>query len=199
SGSRTTNSLPRPTPSLWTSTRPPCNSASVLTSVRPMPRPSRDRSSDVSTCANMSNTRGRSAAAMPMPVSRTRITASPFSSAAISQMRPPLSGNLHALFSRLATTCVSLAASAWTNNGPGGVLDRRDRQRHGDPAAVGSHPLGLEMIDAYPGLQALDDPVFFGDALGRDDDRDMAADRLGRAIPEQPLGGRVPALDHSVQ
>ena len=41
------NSLPRPSPSLRASTVPPCISTSVFTSVRPMPSPSRERSSDV--------------------------------------------------------------------------------------------------------------------------------------------------------
>ena len=62
-------------PSLCASTVPPCISTSVFTSVRPMPRPSRERSSDVSTCVNISKTRGSFSAAMPMPLSLTRITA----------------------------------------------------------------------------------------------------------------------------
>ena len=45
-------------------------------------------------------------------------------------------------------------------------------------AAVGAHALGLEVLDPPPGLQAGDDLVFLGDAVGRDDERDVAADRL---------------------
>ena len=44
---------------------------------------------------------------MPMPLSRTRITASSPSRSADSQMRPPLSVNLAALFSRLPITWAS--------------------------------------------------------------------------------------------
>ena len=53
SGSLTTNSLPWPTPSLRTSTVPPCISVSGLTSVSPMPSPVKDRSRDVSTRVTM--------------------------------------------------------------------------------------------------------------------------------------------------
>ena len=74
-GRRTVNSLPWPRPSLCTCTVPPCISTRVFTSVRPMPSPSRERSSDVSTCVNISKTLGRCSAAMPMPLSRTRTTA----------------------------------------------------------------------------------------------------------------------------
>ena len=38
-GKRTTNSLPRPGPSLMTLTLPPCRSANDLTSARPRPSP----------------------------------------------------------------------------------------------------------------------------------------------------------------
>ena len=47
----------------------------VLTRVKPRPNPLRVRSSDVSTCANISKIRPSWSAAMPMPVSRTRRTA----------------------------------------------------------------------------------------------------------------------------
>src|SRR5438046_1931401 len=43
SGSDTTNSLPRPTPSLVADTRPPCSSTRRCTSVSPSPRPPRER------------------------------------------------------------------------------------------------------------------------------------------------------------
>ena len=72
-GRRTTNSLPRPGPSLWAvdrrrrASRPGC-----LTSVRPMPRPPCERSRRRSACVNRSKIRGSISAAMPMPVSRTR-------------------------------------------------------------------------------------------------------------------------------
>ena len=40
-----------------------------------MPNPLIERSSEVSTCMNMSKMRGSWSAAMPMPLSRTRMTA----------------------------------------------------------------------------------------------------------------------------
>ena len=62
------------------------------------------------------------------------------------------------------------------------VLDRRDRQRDQDALAVRPHALGLEVLDALPGLQAGDDLVFLRDALGGNDQRDVAADRLRRRV-----------------
>ena len=61
------------------------------------------------------------------------------------------------------------------------------------------HALGLEMVDAPPGPQARDDLVLLAEALGRDHQRDVAADRLLGGVAEQPLGGRVPALDRAVE
>ena len=77
----------------------------------------------------------------------------------------------------------------------GVVLDRRDRERHEDAPAVGAHALGFEMLDPLPGFQAGDDVVFLGDALGRDDEGDVAADRLLGRVAEQTFGRGVPALD----
>jgi hypothetical protein len=45
SGSRTTTSLPRPSPSLWIVTVPPWSSTSLRTSVRPIPNPPWERAS----------------------------------------------------------------------------------------------------------------------------------------------------------
>ena len=45
------------------------------------------------------------------------------------------------------------------------VLDGRDGEGNQDAPAVGAHPLGLEMFDPLPGLQAGDDVVFLGDAV----------------------------------
>ena len=107
---------------------PPCISVKVFASVRPMPSPLDDRSSDVSTCANISNTRESWSAAMPMPVSRTRMTTlfrclqGPSPRSTVSQMCPPRSVNLHALFKRLPTICARRAGSASTNTGPDGSV-----------------------------------------------------------------------------
>ena len=81
----------------------------------------------------------------------------------------------------------------------GVVLDGRDRERHEDAPAVGPHPLGLEMVDPSPGLQAGDDLVLLRDAIGRDDERDVAADGLCGGVAEEALGGGVPALDDAVE
>ena len=79
------------------------------------------------------------------------------------------------------------------------VLDRRDRQRHFDALAVGAHAHGFEMFDPMPGFQAGDDAVFFGEAFGRDHQRDMAANRVAGGMPEQPLGRGVPALNDALE
>ena len=63
-------------PGLLTSTMPPCISVSVFTSDSPIPSPVTDRSNEVSTCANKVKTRPIWSAAIPMPVSRTRIATS---------------------------------------------------------------------------------------------------------------------------
>ena len=75
-GSRTTNSLPLPSPSLWASRVPPCSSTSRRERVRPIPRPSRERSSERSPWVKRSKMRGSRSVAMPTPVSFTRSTTS---------------------------------------------------------------------------------------------------------------------------
>ena len=65
--------------------------------------------------------------------------------------------------------------------------------------AVAPQPLGLEVFDPLSGLQAGDDLVLFGDAVGGDDQGDVAADGLLGGVAEQPLGAGVPALDDAVQ
>ena len=84
---------------------PAVNSASERARVSPSPRPPSERASDRSPWAKSSNIRGSISGAMPMPVSRTRITISPPSRAAESQIRPPSSVYLAALFSRFERIC----------------------------------------------------------------------------------------------
>ena len=79
------------------------------------------------------------------------------------------------------------------------VLDRRDGQRDEDRPAVASNALGFEVLDPPALFQAGDDVIFLGETVGRDDQRDVAADRLGRAIPEQALGAGVPALNDAIE
>ena len=57
---------------------------------------------------------------MPIPSSRTVITASPFSARAERPIRPPCSVYLAALCSRLPTICSSRTGSAWTRSGSAG-------------------------------------------------------------------------------
>ena len=57
-------------------TLPACISTNRLTSVRPIPRPPCDRASERSPCTNNSKMRGSCSGAIPIPVSRTRTTAS---------------------------------------------------------------------------------------------------------------------------
>jgi hypothetical protein len=79
------------------------------------------------------------------------------------------------------------------------VLDRRDRERNLDAPPVFATPLGLEVVDPLSRLEARDDLLFLGDAIWRDDERDVAADSLLRGIAEQPLGAVVPGSDGSVE
>ena len=119
-GRCTTNSLPWPSPALRASTWPPCIPTRLRTTVSPMPSPPRARSSDASPCAKRSKTKGRKSAAMPIPVSRTRIATPSPSRSAVSQMEPPRGVYLAALLSRLPTTCASRAGSASRRTGSPG-------------------------------------------------------------------------------
>lgn len=100
---------------------PPWSSTSRLTSVRPIPSPSRDRSSDVSAWTNRSNSVSRCSGAIPMPLSRTLVTASSPSRKTDSWIEPPLSVNLAALLSKLPITCDRRPASASTYSGSAGI------------------------------------------------------------------------------
>ena len=80
------------------------------------------------------------------------------------------------------------------------VLDRRDRQRDQDPAAVAAaRAPSRSARSAGPAFRRRDDLVFLGDALGRDDQGDVPADGLRGGVAEQPLGAGVPALNDAVQ
>ena len=79
------------------------------------------------------------------------------------------------------------------------VFDGRDRERDQDALAVRPHALGLEVLDPLPGFQAGDDVIFLGDAIGGDDQGDVAADGLLGRVAEQTFGRRVPALNDPVE
>ena len=173
-----------PTPSLEAATLPPCSSTRRRTRVRPIPSPPWLRSSDRSAWVNRSKTRGSSSGAIPMPVSRTRTTASSPSRPASSSIRPPGSVYLAALFSRLARTCSSRAASA--SRGIGLVGQRRPTARGGGtrsaagpsrrrgrrPSRRSTRPLAeLDLAAADPG------------------DVEQVVDQPGE-VPDLPLGDR---------
>src|SRR6185503_6990754 len=79
------------------------------------------------------------------------------------------------------------------------ILDRRYRERHQNLLPVFPDAHGFEMVDACASLQGGDDVILFGDAIGWDDERNVAADRLVAGVAEQTLGGRIPALNGSIQ
>ena len=110
-GNRITNSLPCPEPALRASMVPLCISTSRLTSVSPMPRPAGNCSGDRCTWVKISKTRGNMSAGMPIPVSFTEITTSPFWRSTDSAIRPPRSVYLEELLSRFETTCASRVRS----------------------------------------------------------------------------------------
>ena len=103
---------PLPSPSLRASTVPSCISTRFFTRVRPMPSPPCAFVEAWSTCTNNSKMWGSMSGAMPMPLSRTRSTASSPSRSAVSQMRPFASVYLAALVRRLPTTWASRTGSA---------------------------------------------------------------------------------------
>ena len=138
-GSRTTNSLPRPGPSLNASTDPPCISTRRLTSVKPMPSPPWDRSNVRSTCVNipkiLSQLVGRDAHAGILD-RHDDISGCPAARLAVSQMRPPGSVYLQALLRRLPNTWARRTGSASSWIGSGGSVtvnscfDRSASGRH---------------------------------------------------------------------
>ena len=136
SGSRTTNSAPRPRPSLRASTVPPCSSTSPFTSASPSPSPPaaavravvrlRERLEQPRAAS-----RARSRARVPDAELRRARRARRATATATSRRRV----NFAAFWSRLPTTWARRVASASTQSGPG----ERDVER--DPR-VGEERLG---------------------------------------------------------
>src|SRR5436853_573241 len=83
-------------------TEPPCMSTRLRTRVRPMPSPPSVRASEPSDWTNGSKTRPSTSGGTPIPLSRTRTTASLPSVPALTQMCPPGIVYLAALLRRLA-------------------------------------------------------------------------------------------------
>ncbi|QJW84412.1 hypothetical protein HK414_13425 [Ramlibacter terrae] len=83
-------------------------------------RPPRERERAASSCENISNTLSSLSGAMPMPLSRTAMTAVPPSRTTRSSIWPPGSVYFAALLSRFMITCASRARSARSTSLPGG-------------------------------------------------------------------------------
>jgi hypothetical protein len=93
---------------------PPSSSASLLDSERPRPVPFVLRCSGLSICVNSSNTRPRSSAGMPMPVSVTLNITWPLRAAAETRTEP-CSVNLNAFEIRFLRICESFPWSVWSS------------------------------------------------------------------------------------
>lgn len=119
-GKRTRTVVPR-SRALSISSDPPCNSTSALVSGRPSPVPSWRRVNDPPTWTKGSKAVAMSSAAMPIPVSETRIKRpSPGSTLAVKATVPPEGVNLIAFESRLISICFSLRSSARNEGSPSG-------------------------------------------------------------------------------
>jgi hypothetical protein len=55
------------------------------------------------------------------------------------------------------------------------------------------------MFERLAGANALEDLVFFGEPVGRNDDADGAADQLGGGVAEDPFRRGVGRLNDAVQ
>jgi hypothetical protein len=79
------------------------------------------------------------------------------------------------------------------------IADAGDPDRDRDARAGPGEPHALEMIDALPALQDLEELAPLALTVRRQDDADRRADRLLRAVAEQLLGGRVPAREDAIE
>ena len=74
----------------------------------------------------------------------------------------------------------------------------RDGERNVDQPAVLAPPHGLELLDALAAPQAAEDLPLLVAAIGWENEVDRTADRFLARIPEETLGGCVPAGDDAV-
>jgi hypothetical protein len=79
------------------------------------------------------------------------------------------------------------------------VLDRRNRQRHFNPAAVLALAHGLVVLNALAAPDAFDNGVFFAMEFGWNQRLDRPAHDLFGEITENPLCALVPACDDAVE
>ena len=86
-----------------------------------------------------------------------------------------------------------------TDDPAGGIADRRDGEGNGQPCAVLSLSDRLEMVDDLAAADAGQHVVLLRVPLQGNDQLDVVADGLRRAVAEHPLGGAVPAGDDAVE
>src|SRR5207253_2160359 len=79
------------------------------------------------------------------------------------------------------------------------VSHRRDGQRDVDERAVLAPPHGLEVLHRFAAAETLQDTLLLLAPVGRNDEEDRLADRLGRRVAEELLGRPVPRRDGAVQ
>ncbi len=82
---------------------------------------------------------------------------------------------------------------------PGGVPDRRDRERDVDPRAVLPDPDGIGEIHPLAAAEAVQQVALVLVKLLRDEHEDRLAHHLAFAVTKDPLGGGVPARHNAVQ
>src|SRR5690348_5539858 len=70
-------------------------------------------------------------------------------------------------------------------------LDRRDAERHLDLAAVLAPAHSLIVLDLFAPTNPAQDVIYLAEAVGRDDERDILADRLLGGIAVEPRRGRI--------
>ena len=114
SGSLTTKVVPRPSPSLCTSTVPPCSSTRFFTIDNPSPKPPWMRVVEASACRKRSKTLGKNSDLMPIPESATVISTWEFTRSSRTSTLPSLGVNLIALVSKFQTICCKRVGSPET-------------------------------------------------------------------------------------
>ena len=129
----------------WLSTpiSPPISSTSRLQMDRPSPVPPKRRVIPASAWVKGANSRGRTAGAMPMPVSRTvkrnHTASSPVSITWTCRVTSPRSVNLMALPTRLISTCCNRSTSPTSGPSDRGGSETRSRT----PLACAEDPIRL--------------------------------------------------------
>ena len=79
------------------------------------------------------------------------------------------------------------------------VVERRDRDREVDPAAVLGDPHRLEMVDPLAAAELREDLVLLGVKLGRDEAQDRRADHLIGPVAEDPGRAGIPRGDPALE